>query len=115
MLILLGVLMIENLLQDILASGALFWKSAKQTLVASSTMQVEFITCYGVATQAMWLKSFIFGLLIIDSISRPITIYCYNSAVVFFTKNIKNSSDFKHIEIKYLAVRDMVKKNDIVV
>ncbi|KAA0052115.1 Retrovirus-related Pol polyprotein from transposon TNT 1-94 [Cucumis melo var. makuwa] len=29
-----------------LAGGAVSWKSVKQTLMASSTMTIEFITCY---------------------------------------------------------------------
>ena len=29
-----------------LASGAVAWKSTNQTLIASSTMKAEFVTCY---------------------------------------------------------------------
>jgi hypothetical protein len=29
-----------------LTGGAILWKSSKQTLVASSTMQAEYVTCY---------------------------------------------------------------------
>jgi len=29
-----------------LADGAVSWRSAKQTLTTSSTMDVEFMTCY---------------------------------------------------------------------
>ena len=98
-----------------LAGGAISWKSVKQTLTASSTMQAEFVACYGAATQAIWLRNFISGLMIVDSISRPLTIYCDNSAAVFFSKNNKHSSGSKHMEIKYLSVRDLVKKGDIVI
>ena len=42
-----------------LAGGAISWKSVKQTLITSSTMQAEFIACYGAAAQALWLKNFI--------------------------------------------------------
>ena len=52
-----------------MVGGAISWKSVKQTLPASSTMQVEFVACYGAATQAIWVKNFIFGLLVVDSIS----------------------------------------------
>src|SRR5262249_61474835 len=89
------------------------WKSVKQTITASSTIQAEFVACYGVATQAVWLKNLISGLLIVDSISKPHRIYCDNNAIVFFSKNNKNSSGSKHMEIKYLTVKDMVKKGDI--
>ena len=98
-----------------MAGGAISWKSVKQTLRASSTMQAEFIACYGASTQAIWLKNFISGLLVVDSISRPIKIFCDNNDVVFFSKNNKISKGSKHIDLKYLTVRDLVKNEDIMV
>ena len=91
------------------------WKSVKQTLHASSTMQAEFVACYGAATQAIWLKNFISGLLVVDSISRPIKIFRDNNVAVFFSKNNKSSKGSKHIELKYLTIRDLVKNEDIMV
>ncbi len=43
------------------------------------------------------------------------TIFCDNRASVFHTKNNKTSSGSKHLELKYLTVRDLVKKGNIVV
>ena len=70
-----------------LASGAISWRSAKQTLVSTSTMEAEFISTFEASSQGIWLKSLISGLRIVDSISKPMRIYRDNSAVVFFTKN----------------------------
>ena len=67
-----------------LAGGAISWKSAKQTIVASSTMEAEFIACFETTSQAKWLKNFITGLQVLNSISKPIRIYCDNSATIFF-------------------------------
>ena len=53
--------------------------------------------------------SFIYELKIIDSISRPLRIFCVNSATVFFAKNNKSGSRSKYIDIKYLARREHVK------
>ena len=78
-------------------------------------MQAEFVACYGATTQAIWLKNFIYGLLVVDSISRPIKIFCDNNAVVFFSKNNKSSKGSKHIKLKYLTIRDLVKNEDIMV
>jgi hypothetical protein len=36
-----------------LAGGAISWKSSKQTITASSTMQVEFLSCYMAVGQAV--------------------------------------------------------------
>lgn len=51
----------------------------------------------------------------VDSISRPKQFHSDNTAVVSFTTNNKSITRAKHIEIKYLTVKDFVKKGDIVV
>ena len=88
-----------------LVGGAVSWRSTKQTLIATSTMKVEFMSCFEVTSHGVWLKSFISGFRVVDSISRPLKIYCDNSAAVFMAKNNKSSSQNKHIDIKYLAIR----------
>lgn len=47
---------------------------------------------------------------VIESVQRPIQLWCDNSAAVFFTKNNKRSSGTKHLELKFLMVREKVKK-----
>ncbi|XP_075080017.1 secreted RxLR effector protein 161-like [Nicotiana tabacum] len=66
-----------------LAGGAISRSSSKQTLTATSTMKAAFASCFEATSHGVWLKSFISGLRIIDSISRPLRIYCDNSAAVF--------------------------------
>ena len=97
----------------LISGGAISWRSTKQTLVTSSTMEAEFVACYETTTLALWLRNFIIGLKIVDSISRPLKIFCDNSAVVFFSKNNKSGSRSKHIEIKCLKVRENVKKQKV--
>ena len=55
-----------------LAGGAVSWRSVKQTLTATSTMEAEFVSCFEATSHGVWLKSFVSGLRIVDSISRPI-------------------------------------------
>ena len=50
-----------------------------------------------------------------DSISRPLSIYCDNSVAVFMAKNNKSGSRSKHIDIKYLAIRERVKEKKVVI
>ena len=50
-----------------------------------------------------------------DSISRPLRIFCDNSATVFLAKNNKSWSQSKHIDIKYLAIREHVKEKKVVI
>ena len=51
-----------------LASGAVSYRSMKQTLTTTSAMEVEFVSCFEATLHGVWLKSFITGLRIVDSI-----------------------------------------------
>jgi hypothetical protein len=54
----------------------------------------------------MWLKNFIPSLRVIESISKPLTIYYDNKAASFFSHNNKSSGTSKHIDLRYLIVRE---------
>ena len=86
------------------AKGVISWKSVKQTLIASSNMEDEFVPCYEAISQVVWLK---------NSILRPITILCDNLVVVFFSKNNKCSSKSKHIELEYLVVYERLQNKKV--
>ena len=55
-----------------LAGGAISWKSSKQFLVASSTMEDEIVACYETGAHDKWLRNFISGLKIVKSICRTL-------------------------------------------
>ena len=46
----------------IMVGGAISWRSIKQTLIATSTMEAEFVSCFEATSQGVWLKSFILDL-----------------------------------------------------
>ena len=48
------------------------------------------------------------GLGVINTISRPLKIFCDNSAAVAFSRNTRSSSRSKHIDIKFLFVREKI-------
>ncbi|XP_048235983.1 secreted RxLR effector protein 161-like [Ricinus communis] len=75
----------------LIAKGAILWKSAKQPVIAASTIDAEFVACFKATIHGLWLRNFISGLGIVDSIARSLKIYCDNSAAVFFSKNDKYS------------------------
>ena len=53
-----------------LVDEAVSWRSVKQTLIATSTMEAELVSCFEASSHGVWLKSFISELRIVDSISR---------------------------------------------
>ena len=54
------------------------------------------------------MRNFFSGLHVIDSIMRPLRKYCDNSVAMGFSKNNKTIGGLKHIDIKYLVVREKV-------
>ena len=95
--------------------GVVSWRSAKWTLIAISTIEAKFVCCFEVNSHVVWLKSFIYGLRIVDSISRPLKLYRDNSAAIFMAKNNKSGSRTKHINIKYLAIKECIKEKKVVI
>ena len=89
-----------------MAGGAISWKSVKQTLTATSTMEAKYVACYEATCQAVWLKNLISGFQIVESISRPLVIYCDNTAAVHLSQNNRSSTRSKHFDIKCLFVRE---------
>ena len=97
----------------ILANGAISWKSEKQSITASSRMEAEFVACFKASSHALWLWNFVSGLGVVDSIAKPLRIYCDNTAAVFFSKNGNFSSGSKHMDLKYLVVKERVQKQQV--
>lgn len=93
-----------------MGGGAVAWKSAKQPSIATSTMFDEYLACYEATSHAMWLKNFIQDLKVVDSIEKPIQLFCDNKGAVFFCKNNKRSAGLKHMKVKYLLVREKVRE-----
>jgi hypothetical protein len=51
----------------------------------------------------------------VGTIEKPLKIFCDNSEAVSFSRNTRSSSQSKHIDIKYLFVREKVAKSHICV
>lgn len=68
---------------QLLARSAISWKSAKQSLVASSTMATEFKACYEASNSGIWLWNFVRWLRVMDSIERPLRLFCNHKSAVY--------------------------------
>jgi len=97
----------------LLAGAAVSWKSAKQSVIATSTMEAEFVACFEATIQALWLRNFVTRFNLVDTISRPMQIYCDNTAAVFFSKNDKYSKGAKHMDLKFLTVKEEVQNRRV--
>ena len=85
----------------------------KQTITATSTMEAKFVACFEATIHGLWLRNFISKLGIVNSISKLLRIYCDNFVAIFFSKNDKYSNCAKHMELKYLTVKEKVQKQQV--
>ena len=91
----------------LLAGGVISWKSVKQSIVAYSTMTVEFLACYEASNHGIWLRNFVMGLRIMDGIERSLKLFCDNKSAVLYSNN-RSSMKSKFIDIKFLVVKERV-------
>jgi hypothetical protein len=68
-------------------------------------MYAEFVACYEATGQTEWFKKFVSGLREVDSIEKPLKIYCDNGPAVQYSYNNKKSDASIHINIKYYVVK----------
>jgi hypothetical protein len=91
-----------------LIGGAISWSSSKQNVMTSSTMYAEFVAYYEAMRQTMWLKKFVTGLRVVDSIERPLKLYYANELAVLYAHNNKKTKATKHINIRFYVVKQKI-------
>ena len=77
-------------------------------------MEAEFVFSFKATSHGVWFKSIISRLRVVDFISRTLKLYCDNFVAVFIARN-KSASQSKHISIKYLAIKECIKENKVVI
>ena len=58
------------------------WRSIKQSCIADSTMEAEYVATCEAGKEAVWLKMFLTDLEVVPNMHLPITLYCDNSGAV---------------------------------
>ncbi|GJR29403.1 copia protein [Tanacetum coccineum] len=86
------------------------WFSKKQTALAISTTEAEYISAGKACQQALWMKQ---ALIDCDVRLDDIPIMCDNKGAIDLTKNPVQHSRTKHIEICHHFLRDNVQKGHI--
>ena len=76
-------------------------------------MAAEFIACYEASNHGTWLRNFFTGLRIVDGIDRPLRLFCDNKSAVMYSNNNRSSTKSKHIDIKFLVVKERVQSGQL--
>ncbi|GJR45098.1 retrovirus-related pol polyprotein from transposon TNT 1-94 [Tanacetum coccineum] len=86
------------------------WFSKKQTALAISTTEAEYISAGKACQQALWMKQ---ALIDYDVQLDDVPIMCDNKGAIDLSKNPVQHSRTKHIEIRHHFLRDNVQKGHI--
>ncbi len=82
----------------VLAGGAVSWLSKKQTVVALSTAEAEYIALSTAAQEAAWFQKFLNDLQVP---SKPITIMEDHQGAIALARNPTDHPRTKHIDIRF--------------
>ena len=87
------------------------WFSRKQSSVALSTTEAEYLVAYSTSCEAIWIQKVMLGLFNLELDTT--LILCDNQSCIKMTENLVFHDRSKHIEIIYFYIQDMMQKGAI--
>ena len=94
-----------------MCGGLVAWSSRLQRSISQSTTEAEFLSLNEATREAVWLKLILNE---IDSIYiKPVQIRCDNQGAIRLVHNPENHQRTKHIEVKFLYVREQQQNGSV--
>ncbi|KAM2112321.1 hypothetical protein ACFX1R_014852 [Malus domestica] len=88
-----------------LNGGAVSWKSKKQSVIADSTTEAEYVAAAEAGKEAFWMMKFITELGVVPTIRSPVTLYCDNNGAIAQAKEPRAHQKNKHIDRRFNIIR----------
>ncbi len=95
----------------LMGTDPICWSSKKQSTVATSTMESEYIGTSVCAKKCIWIQHILYELF---NFKQPIKIYTDNLSSKRTIENGQINSKLKHINLKYYFIKDLIKNNKII-
>jgi hypothetical protein len=86
------------------------WNSKRQSTVATSTAEAEYMAIYETVRELLWVKKLMTDLMFR---TNSVKIFCDNQSAIHIAKNPVMHQRSKHIDIKYHFIRQKVSENSI--
>jgi hypothetical protein len=86
--------------------GAVTWSSKKQSIIALSSTESEYIGQTHLLKEILWVRQFLGELT--TKFSSPTSLYSDNQGAIALAKNNKFHARSKHIDIRYHFIREAV-------
>nr|GEZ14382.1 hypothetical protein [Tanacetum cinerariifolium] len=97
----------------VLNGGAVDWKSAKQSIFATSSVEAEYIAAFDASKEAVWVRKFISGLGVVPTIEEPISMYCDNTGAIAIANEPGITKGARHFRAKVHYLREVIEFGDI--
>nr|GEU29719.1 hypothetical protein [Tanacetum cinerariifolium] len=89
----------------VLNGGVVDWKSAKQSIFATSSVEAKYIAAYDAFKEAVWVRNFIFRLGVVLIIEDPKNMYCDNTRAITIANESRITKDCSEALCKAMDVR----------
>ena len=96
-----------------MGSGAVSWSAKKQSIVADSSTEAEYISASNAGRDIVWMRTLLTELG--HKLTGPSPLMVDNQSALKVLKNPELHSRMKHIDIKMHWIRDAIKRGDITV
>ena len=95
----------------LLNGGPVAWSARKQSLIALSTAEAEYIALTSVAREVLFLQALVDELY--GTTQDSIPIFCDNQGAISLASNNKFHGRTKHIDLRYHYIRELVKNGTL--
>ncbi|GJU69286.1 retrotransposon protein, putative, ty1-copia subclass [Tanacetum coccineum] len=97
----------------VLNGGVVDWKSAKQSIFATSSAEAEYIAAYDASKEAVWVRKFIYGLGVVPIIEERISMYCDNTGAITIANESGITKGARHFRAKVHYLREVIEYGDV--
>ena len=96
-----------------LGGGAVTWRSARQTIIARSILEFEFVALEMAGSEAEWLKNFLANIPLGMKPTPSVSMYCDCQSAIAITKNKSYNGKNRHIQLRHNLVKHLLKSGTI--
>ncbi|GJW63483.1 retrotransposon protein, putative, ty1-copia subclass [Tanacetum coccineum] len=97
----------------VLNGGVVDWKSAKQSIFATLSIEAEYIAAFDASKEVVWVRKFIYGLGVVPTIEKPISMYCDNTRAIAIANESGITKGARHFRAKVHYLREVIKFGEI--
>jgi hypothetical protein len=96
-----------------MGTGAVSWSARKQTTVADSSTEAEYVSAASAGREILWMRNLLTEIGV--KIEGPSPLMVDNQSALRVLKNPEHHGRMKHIDVKYHWIRETIKRGNITV